>query len=319
MSLMISDNSLLLKNPDTDEYLPVSIFNSGADKSMEKIAEFAEATKSEAEAVMTAKKTEISDGFREQLESQVNGVISDAKMSAEAAIEAKKNEVLGEIPDSYTELQDSVNQVKDDLSAVNNSTDAPVPAGKVWMSADNGAGWTDPQGGASMPIFELIGEINIDTEEVSSVAFSFDDDYRMLFLVDYVQVLNTSGAAMPNRRNSFWREKSGRNNILVPMYFYNENWGFSNSSFKTHAFLLEDYGDFVQLSCYSNADTVEMSYVVAGLAYAMQNGNTGAKILIAEKNLDYQGQFVKYIKLDTNNAGLKFMPGSWFKVYGIKA
>lgn len=115
MSLMVSDNSLYLKNPETNEFLTVSIFNSGADKSMEKIAEFAEATKSEAEAVMTAKKTEISEGFREQLESQVDGVISNAKVSAEAAIEAKKNEVLGEIPDSYTELQDSVNQVKDDI------------------------------------------------------------------------------------------------------------------------------------------------------------------------------------------------------------
>lgn len=116
MSLMVSDNSLYLKNPETNEFLPVSIFNSGADKSMEKIAEFAEATKSEAEAEMTAKKTEISEGFREQLESQVDGVISNAKVSAEAAIEAKKNEVLGEIPDSYSDLQDSVNQVKDDLA-----------------------------------------------------------------------------------------------------------------------------------------------------------------------------------------------------------
>ena len=119
MSLMVSDNSLYLKNPETNEFLPVSIFNSGADKSMEKIAEFAESTKSEAEAVMTAKKTEISEGFREQLESQVDGVISEAKVSAEAAIESKKNEVLGEIPDSYTELQGSVNKVKDDIEIMN--------------------------------------------------------------------------------------------------------------------------------------------------------------------------------------------------------
>lgn len=155
MSLMVSDNSLYLKNPETNEFLPVSIFNSGADKSMEKIAEFAEATKSEAEAVMTAKKTEISEGFREQLESQVDGVISDAKVSAEAAIEAKKNEVLGEIPDSYTELQDSVNHVKDDLNKVKAFIHWSVKTSSMVRASDGKYVPSTPYNSYEYPVYGL--------------------------------------------------------------------------------------------------------------------------------------------------------------------
>lgn len=112
MSLMVSDNSLYLKNPKNGEFLPVSIFNSGADKSMEKIAEFAETVKSEASTAMEARKTELV----ESMQGDADGIKAQIIAGAEVDLEAKKNQVLEQIPADYTELGASVNQLKDDLA-----------------------------------------------------------------------------------------------------------------------------------------------------------------------------------------------------------
>lgn len=50
-----------------------------------------------------------------------------------------------------TAVVESLNQLKDDLADVNNTTETPAGAGKVWTATESGAGWFDPPtwGGAS--------------------------------------------------------------------------------------------------------------------------------------------------------------------------
>lgn len=85
MSINVSDNSLYVKNKDTGELIPISILSSGADKSLEKIKEYADNAKA-----------------------QVSAAIDD--------IETKKNEVLKGIPEDYTELSNNVNQLKTEIN-----------------------------------------------------------------------------------------------------------------------------------------------------------------------------------------------------------
>lgn len=85
MSINVSDNSLYVKNKDTGELIPISILSSGADKSLEKIKEYADNAKA-----------------------QVSAAIDD--------IETKKNEVLNGIPEDYTELSNNVNQLKTEIN-----------------------------------------------------------------------------------------------------------------------------------------------------------------------------------------------------------
>lgn len=112
MPISISKDSLYMKDPKTGEFIPVSMYNSGANETLEKIAEIAESKKTEASSAMEAKKNELVEG----LQSNADEIKAQIVASAEIDIEEKKNRVLEQIPDSYTELQDSVNQLKDDLT-----------------------------------------------------------------------------------------------------------------------------------------------------------------------------------------------------------
>ena len=56
--------------------------------------------------------------------------------------------VEGGIADAKT-VGDNVSQLKDDLTRLNNTGEESVAAGKVWTTNAAGAGWADPQGGAS--------------------------------------------------------------------------------------------------------------------------------------------------------------------------
>lgn len=94
----------------------------------------------------------------------------DAKSNkALEEIEAAKNEAVKEVQsyggvlvDQNLENEgqaadakvtgDKIAQLRGDISDVNNATENPVVAGKVWTSTANGAGWDDPRGGSGISV-----------------------------------------------------------------------------------------------------------------------------------------------------------------------
>lgn len=114
MPISISKDSLYMRNPKTGEFIPVSMYNSGANETLEKIAEIAESKKTEASSAMEARKTELV----ESMKGDADEIKAQIVAGAEVDIEEKKNRVLEQIPDDYSELGMSVNQVKDNLNEI---------------------------------------------------------------------------------------------------------------------------------------------------------------------------------------------------------
>ena len=96
----------------------------------------------------------LEDKLQEYIE-QIGGVDEDTvrrlvdeyltENPPDAITDADKAEIAQQAADT---LRPEMDAVRDAVADVNNTTDAPVSAGKVWTSTENGAGWADPQGGS---------------------------------------------------------------------------------------------------------------------------------------------------------------------------
>lgn len=110
MAFKIKKNTLFIKDKNTQELKPIGLFGSGSDKTMEEIKTYADTVRSE----------------------------------TESAITLKANITLESIPDEYSELQNTVNSLKEDIGSYvenylkeNPATDSSV---KEWARKEFGSG-----------------------------------------------------------------------------------------------------------------------------------------------------------------------------------
>lgn len=95
-------------------------------------------------------------------------------------------EAIAELVPAYDD-----EEIKKDLSQLQNTGDNPVPAGKVWTTTEDGAGWEDPQGGSGGGVDAVARQgLSALQDDFSQIAVKPDAYYKITANSDDVMRLD---------------------------------------------------------------------------------------------------------------------------------
>lgn len=121
-------------------------------------------------------------------------------------------------------VSNKISELKGDIADVNNTTETPAGAGKVWTSTESGAGWREPTGGKAGS-FELLVSQEL-AETVNAVSFEFGKKVNEIYMMcESPKIIATSPCTWVNENGQqigFWPSSllSASTKRYVMSHFY---------------------------------------------------------------------------------------------------